>query len=262
MPPSVPTVEAAKQQADSVRNQIQTLIDLRAEDDSAFKDKVDHSVPGAYVDSIVDWIDTNRQGVQGGDEDSAYEQKVPPYKSRNDRFGALSEVSMIDLWDDDVFRPFKTEFSMINLKAKINCNTLSLARFKAYSKNLLTDEDLSLIGKHRLETPFSSLQDCKTFITTNPDMSSAAQGFTFPPEIEKDLKNNGYDRESSFLVEGSGNVNESRSLVRLYVRIDEVAPAPAANPNPQPGQPGVTTPTPETQFGEVRVIRFEEGAAQ
>ena len=187
-------------------------------------------------------MDPDDRQIEGGDEDAVYQRKTPPYKSRNDRFGALSELSMIDLWDDDTLRPLKNEFSLINLKAKINCNTLSLDRFKAYSKNKLTDADLGLIQKRRLSQPFGSLDECEGFIRSNPDIREGAD-FQFPDGMKKE---GGYDKESVFMIEGSGSVGDSHSIVRLYTRMDEETD-------------GKTPPS--SKFNDLHVIRFEEGAA-
>lgn len=254
MPLTVAKPSEAKAEADLVRKEIQGILDQRAETDPNFKEKLEKEAPGAFVDSLVDWFDFDDRLVQGGDENSVYDRKTLPYKPRNDRTQAASEVSLVNLWEDDVAKPFRTEFSTVNLKPKVNCNTLSLERFKIYSKNELTDEDLSLIAKRRLEAPFTSMQECQSFIKSSPDMSGNARYFEFPKEI----LNNGYNKETSFMIEGSGTVGDSRSIVRLYARIDEEAPKQSGSSS----SADATKPPPDPKFLELRVIRFEEGAAQ
>ena len=245
MPLSIKSAAEAKSVSDSIKKQIQYLLDQRAETDQNFRDKIERYYPNALPNSIADWMDTDDRQIEGGDEDTVYQRKTPPYKPRNDRFGALSELSMIDLWDDDTLRPLKNEFSLINLKAKINCNTLSLDRFKAYSKNSLTDADLGLIQKRRLSQPFGSLADCESFIRTNPDITGGAD-FQFP----EGLKDNEYEKESVFMIEGSGSVGDSHSIVRLYTRMDEETTKPTDGKTPE-----------SSKFNDLHVIRFEEGAA-
>jgi type II secretory pathway component PulK len=250
MPLFIPKQADAKNVSDSIKKQIQYLLDQRAENDQSFREKLEKYYPNALPNSIADWMDIDDRVIEGGDEDSIYQKKTPPYKPRNDRFGAISELSMIDLWDDDTLRPLKNEFSLINLKAKINCNTLSLERLKAYSKNSLTDADLGLIQKRRLSQPFGSLEECEGFIRSNPDISGGAD-FQFPA----DMKTEGYEKESVFVVEGSGSVGDSHSIVRLYVRIEEETPDTKKDPS-DGGKKSESS-----KFGELHVIRFEEGAS-
>ena len=251
MPLSIPSAADAKSVSESIKKQIQYLLDQRAETDQNFRDKIERYYPNALPNSIADWMDPDDRQIEGGDEDAVYQRKTPPYKSRNDRFGALSELSMIDLWDDDTLRPLKNEFSLINLKAEINCNTLSLDRFKAYSKNNLTDADLGLIQKRRLSQPFGSLDECAGFIRSNPDIRGGAD-FQFPEGTKKD----GYEKESVFMIEGSGSVGDSHSIVRLYTRMDEEAPPAPTSTTTTAGKPPDSS-----KFSDLHVIRFEEGAA-
>ena len=248
MPLSIQKQPDAKSVSDSIKKQIQYLLDQRAENDQKFREKLERYYPNALPNSIADWMDLDDRLTEGGDEDTIYQRKTSPYKPRNDRFGAISELSMIDLWDDDTLRPLKNEFSLINLKAKINCNTLSLDRLKAYSKNSLTNADLALIQRRRISQPFGSLEECEGFIRSNPDIQGGAD-FQFPEGMKKE----GYDKESIFLIEGSGSVGDSHSIVRLHVRIEEEPPKPPPQSGGKPAE--------STKFGDLHVIRFEEGAA-
>lgn len=246
MPPVVKDRTEAAQVADDIRKQIQQLLEIREENDDAFREKMERNYRTAFVDSLKDWIDSDNDLTEGGDESAIYERKNPPYKQRNDRISSLSEVSMVDLWDDDIFSYLKNELSTLNMYPRVNCNTMSLDRFKAYSKNQLTDASIGLIAQRRMEEPFANINDCENFIRTNPDIIGGGD-FTFPEEIKK-YAGEGAGRESTFIVEGSSTVGDSRALVRLYIRIDEAAPKI---------DNGKVT---DGKFKDVRVIRFEEGA--
>ncbi len=256
MPPIVPDRATASTVAEDIRKQIQDLIEIREENDSKFREKFDRNTRTAYVDALKDWIDSDNNLTEGGDESNLYDRKPQPYKQRNNRLATINEISMVDLWDDDVFSYFKNEFSTMNLYPKVNCNTLSLDRLKAYSKNQLTQEGLAAIAKRRMEEPFSSLEECTNYIRTNPDIPGGGD-FAFPESIQK--YNNKDQRENVFIVEGSSSVGDARALIRLYVRIDEEAPpAPASGGS---GGTGGNNDKPP-KFQDVHVIRFEEGAPQ
>lgn len=153
---------------------------------------------------------------------------------------------MVDLWDDDIFSYLKNEISTLSLYPRVNCNTMSLDRFKLYSKNELTSADLGLITQRRVEEPFTSITDCENFIRTNPEIVGG-DNFTIPEEVKR-YAGEGSPRENTFIVEGSSNVGESRALVRLFIRIDESAPKKDGDK------------LKDGKFKELRVIRFEEGA--
>lgn len=248
MPPTIKNKAEAEGAANDVRAQIQQLLELREENDEKFREKMERNYRTAFVDSLKDWIDSDNALTEGGDESTIYERKNPPYKQRNDRIPNLSEVSMVDLWDDDVFSYLKNELSTLSVYPRVNCNTMSLDRFKAYSKNQLTDSSLGLIAQRRIEEPFTSLNDCINFIRTNPDIIGGGD-FNIPDEVKK-YAGEGANRESAFIVEGSSTVGDSRALIRLYIRIDE--DAPKAKKQGEPVTDG--------KFKDVRVIRFEEGA--
>ena len=246
-----------------IRKQIENMIQIKIDEDEKFRDKYSSLEAADYVDALVDWIDADDNGIQSGDEAQVYERRTPPYKPRSDRFSSISEIAMIENWHDDIFNYLKNEVSTINLKAKINCNTISLERLRAYSKNELKDSALALIQKRRMEEPFASLADCENYIRSNPDLDYG-RNFSFPDDLKKAGE---YDRESVFTIEGSSTVGEARSKVRLFVRFEEDIKAPATPP--PSGQPPPTTPPPQggqssstapTKINELRVIRFEEGA--
>lgn len=249
MPPIVKNKEEAKKVSDDIRRQIQQLLEIREESDENFRNKMERNYRTAFVDSLKDWIDADNDLTEGGDESAIYDRKVPPYRQRNDRIPSLSEVSMVDLWDDDVFSYLKNEVSTLNLYPKVNCNTMSLERFKAYSKNQLTDSSLGLIAKRRMEEPFASVTDCENYIRTNPDITGGGD-FTIPEEVKKYAGESAV-RESNFIVEGSSTVGDSRAMVRLFVRIDEEAPKTSTS---------AANKSTDGKFKDVRVIRFEEGA--
>jgi len=247
MPHDVKDLSEAAKVSDDVRKQIQQLLEIREENDDAFRTKMERNYRTAIVDSLKDWIDADSDLTEGGDESPIYERKPLPYKQRNDRISSLSEVSMVDLWDDDIFSYLKNELSTLNLYPRVNCNTMSLDRFKIYSKNQLSDAALGLIAQRRMEEPFANIADCENFIRTNPDIIGGGD-FTFPEEVKKYARETA-ERESTFVVEGSSTVGDSRALVRLYVRIDE-------EPRKTDNNGKVT----DGKFKDVHVIRFEEGA--
>jgi type II secretory pathway component PulK len=46
--------------------------------------------------SIIDWRDSDDEALAGGTETAIYEQHVPPYVPRNDRFRTIGELALVD----------------------------------------------------------------------------------------------------------------------------------------------------------------------
>lgn len=82
--------------------------------------------PRELIGNLKDWIDADGQvsAGQGGYEDNAYNRLVDPFEAKNTRFTTLSEVHLVQGWDDvfyDLFTPQMTVYG----GDKINPNTVS-----------------------------------------------------------------------------------------------------------------------------------------
>jgi type II secretory pathway component PulK len=89
---------------------------------------------GTFAYLIKDYIDSdNRASSQAAynDENSPYQNKTPSYKVKNAPFDSLSELKMIDGWDDQLHEVFSDYFTIYPIqetsqdRAQINLNTAS-----------------------------------------------------------------------------------------------------------------------------------------
>lgn len=93
--------------------------------------------PVEIIKKFQDWVDANdRADPQSGlnDESDPYANQQPAYKTKNSQFDTLTELKLIDQWDDDlhaVFSPYLTVYPFKKPgndqkdRARININTVS-----------------------------------------------------------------------------------------------------------------------------------------
>ncbi len=202
------------EKAKSVKEQITNLIKGLSEDEE-FDKLYRGLLPEELVNPLKDWIDADANKEGGGDENNDYERFDPPYTPRNNRIPALSELHMIKGWTDDLIQRIAGNFSIFNSDTEVSPNFISLTRLKAVCPDLSL-EDLATIQKKRFESPFGTLDELFTFITSSPDIKTGAR---CQKGTLVDLS-----RESHFIVEGSGLVGDARRGIKLYVRLSEDVP--------------------------------------
>ncbi|MBN1114387.1 MAG: general secretion pathway protein GspK, partial [Oligoflexia bacterium] len=134
-----------------------------------------HRYPIEYFDemlnNIVDWIDTDTDSRNGGDENNYYERQNPPYSARNSAMLTISEMHMIEGMTDelcDFISPIITVFS----SGSINVNNSEIDMIKVID-NRLSDEEIRLF-RERLEQegPFEDETELRTWIGQNTAITS------------------------------------------------------------------------------------------
>ena len=208
----VTTRGSSEEMAKSIRSQLEGLINGMLEDeefDALYRGLKSEDL----INPLEDWIDADSDSKSGGDEGRYYERLNPPYQPRNDRMTTLTELHMLENWTDDLVRRISPFLTVLNNSGKVNPNYISLERLKIFEPKL-TPEELGLIQKKRMEAPFSSLDDLKNFIRTDPEIRNG-KNFTFPEKLES------YDKETVFYIKASGIVGELRRDLRLGIRFTE-----------------------------------------
>lgn len=243
-------------QVENVRKQIENVVKGLSEDET-FDKQYRGLAAKDLIDPLQDWIDADSEKLGGGDESSEYSRFDPPYMPRNDRISTLGELHMIQGWTDDLIEKVGRNFSVFNSSLDVNPNYMSLDRIRSLCPQLVSEE-LQVIQKKRLETPFGTLADLQNFITTSPDIKNG-RNCNFG-EL-KDSK-----RETVFTIEGTGVVGEARRTFKMAVRFMEspapkAAPGAASTPSPaNPSNSNPTSPTTKTKLLDPVVLTIEEDA--
>ena len=220
---------SSAEMATSVRAEIETIIKSMFEDEEFYKTYRDLEAKD-LLDPLVDWIDSDTNKVDSrGDEDADYDRLESPYFPRNGRIPALSELGMISGWTYDLTRRLKSNFSVINTSDKVNPNFIPIERIRAYGPEL-SNEDLKVIQKRRLDVPFANLKELQDFINSDPNIKNG-RGFNFPSALKDS------PRETVFFVEATGEVGSARRTLRLGIRMREEAIKEGKSDDPPPRNP-------------------------
>ncbi|MEO5667540.1 MAG: hypothetical protein ABIR96_05745 [Bdellovibrionota bacterium] len=198
--------------AGEVKTQLEALIRGMLETEE-FDEKYRGLEPKDLIDPLIDWIDSNKDKIGGGDEDREYERLDPPYHTRNDRIPSLGELHLIQGWTDDLIRRIGPNLSVLNIDTKLNPNYVSLTRIKSWGPNL-TDSELAYIDQKRRIVPMKSMSELETLIKSDPEIRGG-DSFKIPDNL-KDSKNL-TARERVFQIEASGIVGNVRRNLRLGV---------------------------------------------
>jgi general secretion pathway protein K len=242
----------------SVREQLKKLIEGMLQDEDF--DKTYRGLkPEELIDPIQDWVDSDSDRLQGGDENGPYDRGDRPYRARNDRMSSLTELHMLENWNDDLVRRIAPHLSVLNTRLEINPNYVSGERLKSFAPALSLD-DLRRIEVRRMEQPFDSLDSLAEFIRTDPEIRGG-RDFAFPSTFKGTL------RETVFLVEGRGIVGDVRRTLRLGLRLTEEKPKAASSGSPAPtpgaaasGSSATPAASPEKpgKLLDIKVVTVEE----
>ncbi|MBS1984754.1 MAG: general secretion pathway protein GspK [Bdellovibrionales bacterium] len=207
-----PHRRSSKEVAETVQKQFVQLIEGMLQDE-----EFDKLYRGLRVDDlinpVIDWIDADNDAKSGGDELRYYDRQNPPYRPRNDRIPKLSELYMLENWNDDLVKRIAPHLSALNTSLDINPNYVSVDRLKIWEPKL-TNEDLAYISVKRREQNFETLDDLAKWIQGDPDIKGG-RTFKVPPELKPTT------RETVFYVEASGIVGDLKRTLKLGVRFPE-----------------------------------------
>lgn len=166
------TVPISEERIEVFREQMKAHYISRMQKDESFGYRNPIQEFERVINNIIDWIDTDSNSRNGGDENVYYEKKTPPYRPRNFSIPSMHELHMIDGLNDELFdfiSPIVTVFS----GSSININRASKDMWKAIDGKL-TDEDIDLIiEKIQVEGEFTSEQELKTWIGQNTKIVAA-----------------------------------------------------------------------------------------
>jgi type II secretory pathway component PulK len=125
----------------------------------------------SLLNNMIDWIDTDNESRNGGDESAYYDKKDPPYKPRNAPMPTLSELNMIDGMNDELFdmiSPMLTVFS----SGSVNVNKIDANMWKTIDSKFTDEEIKAIMEKLALEGPFVDEKELKTWIGQNTKIPS------------------------------------------------------------------------------------------
>ena len=159
------------------------------------------------LNNIIDWIDTDTSSRNGGDEDTVYQRKDPPYRARDYFIPTINELHMVDEMDDEMFDFISPMLSIFSSGA-INMNKVTAAMWKSIDDRLSDDEIKALLEKIQLEGPFTTEQELRTWIGKNTRIPAA----DFNP-----LKIPFAFEDDNFRIEATGHSGRVSKKIICYI---------------------------------------------
>lgn len=248
--------------AAATRAQILQIFTARMETDEAFAKRWTGFSFEQLVNNIADWVDDDREGRNGGSENSLYATRegaefLPP----NTGFKTLDELHQVAMMNDDLYKMLAPRLTVFGTKG-INVNHANKEVLRSLSE-VITEERVNRILEARNDPnrgPFKDYNDFVQFLQSlgvNQDPFKDQQGnVTVPLIFESEINFRIISRGSSGKVQ-----REITAIVydfdRVRARLQELLPVPTpggaapGGATPPQGPSPTPSPTPGAQPGAV-----------
>jgi len=154
------------------KEQMKSYYTAKVQKDESFAHRWPVEKYDRVLNNIIDWIDADTVSRNGGDENTVYQKKNPPYKPRNYFIPSLDELHMVDEMDDELFDFISPMISIFSSGA-ININHSTAEMWKSIDDRLSDDEIKAILDKIQNEGQFASEQDLRTWIGKNTKIPAA-----------------------------------------------------------------------------------------
>lgn len=166
------------------------------------------------INNIIDWIDKDTSRVGGGDEESYYSRLATPYRSKNAPLDTVSELGLIEGFNDDTIFNLLLPYVTVYPTEGINVNTADAMMLLTLSPEF-TAEDVQEIVEHRQKTGgFKTPQEfedyCKNTLLKSAD-------FNKNPKVRLTT------RTHVFSLESKAEVGGATQIVRVVVNLSKLS---------------------------------------
>ncbi len=166
------------------------------------------------IGNLADWVDadTNVSSGKGGYEDDFYNSQPQPYLSKNARFDTLTEIRLVEGWQDDVFDRWGEQITIYGSgKINITCadDVVMAGLLQAHLTPRPTDSEvaaiIALVRDYASTASFRSGADFVDYLKN--------QGFT--PDSE--LANEVGIKTNVFTITSTGTVGDATVQITAVV---------------------------------------------
>ena len=165
------------------------------------------------IGNLADWVDSDNfvSSGKGGYEDDFYNQLRNPYLAKNTKFDTLTEIRMVEGWQDEVYERFGPQLTIYG-SGKLNINCAEDDAIRALLRGCttgMTDTDLdNLIAlKNEYET-LASFTSGKAFATWLTDNAVT---------LTCDLASQVSTKTTMFTLDSTGTVGDSTAQITAVV---------------------------------------------
>jgi general secretion pathway protein K len=200
------------------------------------------------VNNIIDWVDENKESINGGAEDSPYARTDPPIIPPNRPMKTLEELHMVAGITDEVFNLLAPRVTVYGTKG-INVNLAGKEVLKSLDPQM-KDEIVDKILERRNDPNQGPFGNANEFVEFIRPLGINTETFNKKPEIPLL-----FDAEYNFRIRSTGIYKRAqREIIAIAYDFDKVKgqlfsllPTPTPTPPPPGGAAGATpspTPTP------------------
>lgn len=152
--------------AETVRAQILQLFQARLATDEEFAESYRGYDFNKLVNNLTDWIDDNKESMNGGDERSEYGDIGSEFLPPNQPFKTLGELHMVANMTDELFSMLAPQVTVYGVKG-ININHASREILMSLHGSITEDVANKIIEGRQNPTrgPFKNLEDFVNFAT-------------------------------------------------------------------------------------------------
>lgn len=168
------------------------------------------------INNIADWIDPDKDSLNGGDEGSLYSDLRNPHIPPNEPFKTMEELHMVELMEDEIFNVLAPEITLYGGKG-ININYADKDLLMSLDPRLTKDVAAEILKRRNDPNLGGPFRDEKDFVSFLSQFGISAQNFN---EDKVPLY---FDNEINFYVSCIGLVGkistEILSVVYDYQKV-------------------------------------------
>lgn len=199
----------------AISQQLEMIFEDKKKSDEEFFQKYRDLSIKSLINNIVDWIDKDRDRIEGGDENNYYDRLKKPYKSKNAPFDTISELGLIEGFENDdildLFLPYITVYQTVG----INVNSANAELLRTISPELTPEDTTQIIEKRETEGYFKSTQEFEDFCK-NTLLKSA--GFNTDPKVKLAITS------SIYSIESMAEVGGTTQTIKAFVDVSKSPP--------------------------------------
>ena len=199
---------------ESTRNQLVQILSERMDQDDEWAERNRDLEPEKIINNIADWVDTDSESLNGGDESAAYREREDIARDQNFNwppnraFRTQKELFMVAGVSEDIYEVLSPNITLFGAKG-ININSADLSLIKSIGP-AFNEELIAEISKYRQDPNLGSFKDLK-------DFEAFLQGQGVSGEYNPNAVLLLFDSEYNFRIEANGSYSTANRKITAIV---------------------------------------------
>ncbi len=250
---------------ESTKNQLLNIFLNKLQNDEEFAQKNRNLRYEELINNMIDWVDEDIQGLNGGDERAPYSdlqaEGIPP----NRAFRTVGEVRMVAGMTDEIFAILEPRITVYGMRG-INPNYANREVLMSIDPSITTEIADAIITRRNTPAeggPFQDTNDFTDFVRSKGGNlpSSDSLPFVFDGVVNFRIKSTGLFSQATKEITAIV-FDEIKTASRVAEYIKKEAPkdsAAAPTPTPKPGTPAKpASPADSSSNGRPQIVYWFE----